>query len=95
MARAGLDVLVIERGNIIDQQVVTVSGSQVLEIPITEAYAPNVHITVVAIKPVDPADADFPYADIRVGFVEIVVPPDQFDLTVTLTSGAAVPAASP
>ncbi|CUS05059.2 putative Alpha-2-macroglobulin domain protein [Candidatus Promineifilum breve] len=80
--------LVIERGNIIDQQVVTVSGSQVLEIPITEAYAPNVHITVVAIKPVDPADADFPYADIRIGFAELTVPPDQFDLNVTITPGA-------
>lgn len=81
--------LVIERGNIIDQQVVTVSGSQVLEIPITEAYAPNVHITVVAVKPVDPADPDFPYADIRIGFAELTVPPDQFDLNVTITPGAA------
>ena len=80
--------LVVERGNIIDQQVITVNGSQIISLPITEEYAPNVHVTVVAIKPVDVADADFPYADIRVGFVEIVVPPDQFDLTVTLTPGA-------
>ncbi len=80
--------LVVERGNIIDQQVVTVNGSQIISLPITADYAPNVYVTVVAVKPVDTADASFPYADIRVGFVEIVVPPDQFDLTVTLTPGA-------
>ena len=80
--------LVIERGNLIDQQVVTVNGSQILEIPITEEFAPNVHVTVTAVKPVNPDDPDFPYADIRVGFVELVVPPDQFDLNVTITPGA-------
>lgn len=80
--------LVIERGNIIDQQVVTVNGSQILEIPITADYAPNVHVTVAAVKPVNRDDPDFPYADIRVGFVELVVPPDQFDLNVTITPGA-------
>jgi len=81
--------LVVERGNIIDQQVITITGSEIVSLPITTDYAPNVHVTIVAIKPVDTADADFPYADIRVGFVEIVVPPNQFDLTVTLTPGAA------
>ena len=81
--------LVVERGNIIDQQVITIEGSEIVALPITADYAPNVHVTITAIKPVDTADADFPYADIRVGYVEIVVPPDQFDLTVTLTPGAA------
>jgi len=80
--------LVIERGNIIDQQVVTVAGSQILEIPITDAYAPNVHVTVAAVKPVNPDDPDFPYADIRIGLTELIVPPDQFDLNVTITPGA-------
>ena len=80
--------LVVERGNIIDQQVITIQGSEIVSLPITAEYAPNVHVTITAIKPVDTADANFPYADIRVGFVEIVVPPDQFDLTVTLTPGA-------
>jgi uncharacterized protein YfaS (alpha-2-macroglobulin family) len=81
--------LTIERGVLIEQRVVTVNGSEVLEIPITDEFAPNVHVTVTAVKPVNPDDPDFPYADIRVGFTELVVPPDQFDLTVTLTPGAA------
>src|SRR5690606_12758687 len=71
-----------------DQQVVTVAGSQILEIPITDDFAPNVYVTVAAVKPVND-DPDFPYADIRLGIVELVVPPDQFDLNVTITPGAA------
>lgn len=80
--------LVIERGNIIEQRVVTINGSEVLEIPISEEFAPNVHVTVAAVKPVNPDDPDFPYADIRLGMTELVVPPDQFDLNVTITPGA-------
>lgn len=80
--------LTIERGNLIDQQVVTVNGSQILEIPITDEFAPNVFVTVAAVKPVNPDDPDFPYADMRIGFVELVVPPEQFDLNVTITPGA-------
>ncbi len=79
--------LVIERGNIIEQRVITVNGSEVVEIPISAEFAPNVHVTIAAVKPVDD-DPDFPYADIRIGFTELVVPPDQFDLNVTVTPGA-------
>ena len=79
--------LVIERGNIIEQRVITVTGSEVVEIPISESFAPNVHVNIAAVKPVND-DPDFPYADIRIGFVELVVPPDQFDLNVTVTPGA-------
>lgn len=81
--------LVIERGSVIDQQVVTINGSEVLEIPITEAFAPNVHVTVAAVKPVNLNDPDFPYADIRVGFTELTVPPDPFALNVEIIPGAA------
>ena len=80
--------LAIERGNMIEQRVVTVNGSEVVEIPISAEFAPNVHVTVAAVKPVND-DPDFPYADIRLGFTELVVPPDQFDLNVTVTPGAA------
>src|SRR5690606_22959607 len=51
--------LTIERGTLIDQQVVTVAGSQILEIPITDDFAPNVYVTVAAVKPVND-DPDFP-----------------------------------
>lgn len=80
--------LVIERGNIIEQRVVEVSGSTVLDVPISEEFAPNVHVTVAVVKPVNGSDSDFPYADIRIGFAELTVPPDQFDLNVTITPGA-------
>ncbi len=36
--------LTIERGNLIEQRVVTVDGSTVLQIPITPEFAPNVHV---------------------------------------------------
>jgi uncharacterized protein YfaS (alpha-2-macroglobulin family) len=79
--------LTIERGNLIDQRVVTVDGSTIIEVPITADYAPNVFVSVVAVKPVNPDDPDFPYADIRIGYVELIVPPDQFDLNVAVTPG--------
>lgn len=79
--------LTIERGNLIEQRVVTIEGSTVLEVPITADYAPNVFVSVVAIKPINQNDEDFPYADIRIGYVELIVPPDQFDLNVAITPG--------
>ena len=45
--------LVVERGNIIDQQVITIEGSEIVSLPITADYAPNVHVTIAAVKPVD------------------------------------------
>ena len=34
--------LVVERGNIIDQKVITIEGSEIVSLPITAEYAPNV-----------------------------------------------------
>jgi alpha-2-macroglobulin len=82
--------MVVERGTLIDQQVVTIDGSTVIELPIVANYAPNVFVTIVAVKPVDQSDPNFPYADIRVGYVELVVAPEQFDLNVTITPGQEV-----
>lgn len=77
--------LTIERGTLIEQRVVTLnSNSDVLAIPITPGYAPNVFVTVTAIKPVAPG-SDNPYADIRVGMAELVVSPEQLELHVELT----------
>ena len=78
--------LTIERGTLIEQQVVTLeSSSHVLEIPITADFAPNVFVSVTAIKGVDANDPDNPYADIRLGIVELVVSPQQLALNVALT----------
>ncbi len=78
--------LTIERGNLLEQRVITLDGgSAVIEVPITSDFAPNVFVSVVAIKPATgPAD-DNPYADIRLGVTELTVPPDQFNLDVRLT----------
>ena len=78
--------MIIERGNLIEQQVVTLDGgSTVLNVPVKAEYAPNVYVSIVAIKPVQRESSSNPYADIRLGIVELPVTPDQFDLQVTLT----------
>ncbi len=78
--------LLIERGNLVEQQVITLDGgSTVLDLPVKADYAPNVFVSVIAVKPVTSEDADNPFADIRLGITELQVAPDQFDLQVTLT----------
>ena len=80
--------LTIERGNLIEQRVITIDGSStVLEIPMTPAFAPNVFVSVIAIKPTEPDSAE-PYADIRLGITELQVEPEQFDLDLELTPRA-------
>ncbi len=77
--------LTIERGTLIEQRVVQLSGgSEVIEIPITADMAPNVHVTVAAVKGTTPGSSS-PYADIRVGIVELVVDPARLALNVNLT----------
>lgn len=81
--------LTFERGNLIEQQVITLQGgSEVLALPIKPEYAPNVYVSVIPIKPVTPENADNPFADIRVGVVELQVAPEQFALNVQLTPQA-------
>jgi uncharacterized protein YfaS (alpha-2-macroglobulin family) len=82
--------LVIERGELLEQRVVTIDGSTVLQIPITPLFAPNVQISVVAIKPVNTADPDFPYADIRIGIIDLPVSIEQLTLNVELSAGQDV-----
>jgi uncharacterized protein YfaS (alpha-2-macroglobulin family) len=75
--------LTIERGDVIDQRLVTLqTDSDVLEIPITPAYAPNVFVTLHVIKGVDEAN---PYADISIGMTELVVSPAELTLNMSLT----------
>ncbi len=81
--------LTIERGRLIEQRLVTLqTNSDVLEIPIPEFYAPNVHLTLTAVKPVTPG-TDYPYADIRVGMVEIKVSIQRLTLNVALNARSA------
>ncbi len=77
--------LTIERGNVLEQEVIILEGpSAVLDIPLTTDYAPNVFVTVTAIKGVD--GSDLPYADMRLGIVELVVEPEPFALQVAVTA---------
>lgn len=77
--------LTIERGTLIEQRVVQLNGgSAIIDIPITAAMAPNVHVTVAAVKGATPGSSS-PYADVRVGMVELVVDPAQLGLNVTLS----------
>jgi uncharacterized protein YfaS (alpha-2-macroglobulin family) len=82
--------LTIERGQLLEQRVVTIDGSTVLQVPITPEFAPNVHVSVVAVKPVNTADPDFPYADIRIGMVELPVSIEQLTLNFALSAGQEV-----
>ena len=77
--------LLIERGELLEERLIQLNGtSELLELPITADYAPNVFVTVTAVKPVNP-DSSNPYADIGIGIAELIVSPEQFALSVTLT----------
>ncbi|MDX1665494.1 MAG: Ig-like domain-containing protein, partial [Candidatus Promineifilaceae bacterium] len=74
--------LTIERGEVIEQRLITLqTNSDVVEIPVTEALSPNAYVTIVAMKGVDETN---PFADLRVGLTELVVPPTPFTLDVEL-----------
>ncbi|MFW6098006.1 MAG: alpha-2-macroglobulin family protein, partial [Chloroflexota bacterium] len=76
--------LTIERGTVFEQRLITLqSNSEVLEIPVTEAFTPNAFVSVVAMH--GAGDSESGFADIRLGVTEIVVPPEQLSLDVELS----------
>ena len=78
--------LTIERGDLIEQRVITLNGSsELLSVPIDPLYAPNVFVAVTAIKGVTPDSETNRFADIRLGITELVVSPEQLELNVVLT----------
>ena len=74
--------MTIERGEIIEERIVELTGD-VIRLPITADYAPNVFVTFALIKPVD--DSESPHADLRYGVAELVVDASAFNLNVALT----------
>ena len=75
----------IERGPVIEQYVTTINGgSDSLTIPVEVAYAPNVFVTVVVIQP--EGGNDTPYADIRLGLIELIVNPEPLSLNIDITA---------
>jgi uncharacterized protein YfaS (alpha-2-macroglobulin family) len=80
---ASLALLTIERGGFIDRRTITLqSNSDVLEIPITEAFAPNVFVSVLIVKGVDNQN---PVAAFKLGYTSFTVDPTAFALNVTIT----------
>ncbi|MCA9954837.1 MAG: Ig-like domain-containing protein, partial [Anaerolineales bacterium] len=76
--------LTIERGELLEQRVITLNGSSdVLDIPITAEMAPNAFVTITAIKGV--TGGSDPYPEMRLGIAELPVSTEQQTLTVTLT----------
>ncbi|WP_420631052.1 Ig-like domain-containing protein [Candidatus Leptofilum sp.] len=76
--------LTIERGQLLEQRLITVNGSSdVLEIPVTPAMAPNAFVTVTAIKGV--TSEGNPYPEMRLGIAELSVSVEQQTLIIALT----------
>ena len=72
--------LLIERGNMIEQRVITLAGGGTC----WTCRSAGVRAQRVRhrddIKPASPESSSDPYADLRVGITELNVAPDQFDL---------------
>lgn len=76
-------LLTLERGNILQRRTVTLfSNSDVLEIPITTDFAPNVFVSVLLVKGVD---ATNPLPAFKLGYAALSVDPTPFTLNITLT----------
>ncbi|MBK8935493.1 MAG: Ig-like domain-containing protein [Chloroflexi bacterium] len=75
--------LTIEQGPRLEQQLITLNeASQVLEIPVTADYAPEVEITVTAVQG---TNGGARFATMRQGQATMTVSPKQLALTLTLT----------
>ena len=75
--------LTIERGEVKEQRLITLSGQETLQLPITADYAPNVFVSLTAIKSADSSEK--PWPDIRLGVAELIVNPEQLLLNVAIT----------
>lgn len=76
--------LTIERGRLLTQELITLqSNSDVVNVPIGLDHAPNVFVSITAVKGVT-AESDSPYADLRLGVVELPVSPDPFALQLNI-----------
>lgn len=90
-------LVTIERGRIIEQEVITFDGSsRVYQLPITEAYAPNIYVSVVLVQGREgPQVGDAPrLADYKVGLLPIDVKPVAQVLNISLTPGLSTPPSS-
>ncbi len=85
-------LLTIERGEVISHRLLHIAGtSELIEVPITADYAPNVYVSVVLITPAGSGNTvDAPATpDLRVGLVNLAVSTEQQDLTISVAPDTA------
>lgn len=76
-------LMTLERGSIIEHRLFTIQDTtDVLRIPITAAYAPNVYVSVVLFKP---AGADLAVPDMRMGLINLPISTEQQQLNIAIT----------
>ncbi|MGJ3237620.1 MAG: Ig-like domain-containing protein [Anaerolineae bacterium] len=76
--------ITVERGDVITYDRITLtSNSYLYSLPITEAYAPNVFVSVMIVKGVDDNN---PVAGFRMGYVQFSVTPERYQLTLDIQS---------
>ncbi|MCE5258156.1 MAG: Ig-like domain-containing protein [Chloroflexi bacterium] len=76
-------LLTIERGQVIEKRVISLEGtSQIIEIPITAEYAPNIYVSLYMIKG---TDAENPEPAFRLGYVMLPISVAEKELTVSIT----------
>ncbi|MEJ5310843.1 MAG: Ig-like domain-containing protein [Anaerolineae bacterium] len=81
-------LMTVERGGILSVQRFTAQATNpLIDIPIVDAYTPNVIVSFVAVKGVDAAN---PVPDVRIGMVELKVEPVEKILTVEVTADRAI-----
>jgi hypothetical protein len=76
-------LVTVERGDILQREVITLeTNSQVYRLPITAEHSPNIFVSVLIVKGVDENN---PYAQFRMGLIQLDVDSQQFEMTVEVT----------
>ncbi|HMO58269.1 MAG TPA: alpha-2-macroglobulin family protein, partial [Roseiflexaceae bacterium] len=79
-------LITIERGTVVEHRLHTLQGtSELIDIPISAAYTPNVYVGLTLIKPPGNREGDPSVPELRVGLVNLPVTTRERELTVTLT----------
>ncbi len=75
-------LLTVERGRILSRRVVQLtSNSEILDVPVTDAFAPNAFISVVLVKGIDESN---PVPSYKIGYAAFGVDASQFKLNVDI-----------
>ncbi len=77
-------LLTIERGQVIEHRTFTMNGTtELVQVPITAAYAPNVYVSVVLVKG---SGGELPVPDLRIGLINLPVSTAQQELTIAVSA---------